>query len=735
VTFATPLPWWAFCLVAVAAALVAREGYRRFTGGRLRRYCLVALRFLTLLLIVLFLMRPVLRTSEPDARNLPLPVLVDVSRSMGIEDADGARRIDRARDLLTQALLPELSRRFDVEVLGFGDELTRVSAANLSATGRQSNLQSALAAVGERYRGRPVPGVVVLSDGGETSAAVPHGEVGIPVFAVGIGAPAIAHDSEVLSVTTAEAVLDGSRIDLAVAAVSHGRGTEAMDLRLLENGRPLEVRRVVPSADGTPLHEVFQVSPARGGPTVYTVEIPTAVSELVPENNSRSVLVQPPARSRRILLVEGAPGFEHSFLKRAWAADRDLEIDSVVRKGRNEQGRDTFYIQAAESRSGAFRSGYPAGEDDLFRYDALVLANVEGHQLTRKQLEATRKFVGTRGGGLLVLGGRSFLQQGLVETAVEDVLPLNLQDRTGGVLPAAETRGNNRVTLTPEGAAHPVMQLAPGLEDTRKRWDNVPTLAAIAPLGGPRPGAAILALTGGAGGVPRALVAVQRFGDGRSMIFTGEAAWRWRMMLPAADRSYDTFWRQAVRWLALPASDPVAITLPPGAVSGTPVPIQVAVRNAAFEAVRDAAVDVRVARADGRLEQLRATPDPDAPASGRYVARFDAGDTGVYRVTAEARRGSELVGSTSAALLVGGVDLEMTDPRLNEQVLERIAAATGGKLFAASDVGGLVTALEANSSTAALTVRVDLWHNGWSFAALLVLLSTEWLLRRRWGLR
>ena len=30
------------------------------------------------------------------------------------------------------------------------------------------------------------------------------------------------------------------------------------------------------------------------------------------------------------------------------------------------------------------------------------------------------------------------------------------------------------------------------------------------------------------------------------------------MMLPATDRSYDTFWRQAVRWLALTASDPVS---------------------------------------------------------------------------------------------------------------------------------------------------------------------------------
>jgi hypothetical protein len=29
----------------------------------------------------------------------------------------------------------------------------------------------------------------------------------------------------------------------------------------------------------------------------------------------------------------------------------------------------------------------------------------------------------------------------------------------------------------------------------------------------------------------------------------------------------------------------------------------------------------------------------------------------------------------------------------------------------------------------------ELWHNVWIFIAVMLLLSTEWVLRRRWGLR
>ena len=156
------------------------------------------------------------------------------------------------------------------------------------------------------------------------------------------------------------------------------------------------------------MSQTFRVAPNRDVPTVYTVEIPSSANELVGENNARSVLVPAAGRPRRILLVQGAPGFEHSFLRRAWAGDRGLEIDSVVRKGRDDSGAETFYVQAVQSRANALLGGYPNTREALFTYDVIVLANVEPDLLPNAQLEMTRDFVGQRGGGLLVLGARGF---------------------------------------------------------------------------------------------------------------------------------------------------------------------------------------------------------------------------------------------------------------------------------------------------------------------------------------
>ena len=729
-------PWWGVLLLAAVIGLIAWRAYARSPLPHLRRNVLIALRAVTLAVLVLFLMRP-MRVSDTGLRDVFVPVLVDASRSMSIEDVDGRRRIDRARDLVTKEILPSLGNQFHVELLSFGDRLRETAPSDLAATDRQSDLSGALAAVGDRYRGRPVAGVILISDGGDTNAAFSTETSLPPVYAFGVGSKTIERDREVTSVTAAEAVADDSRIDLAASAVSHGTGTEPVALQLVENGKPVEVRRIVPAAEGSPVHTVFQVAPPRGAAVVYSVEVPALARELVPENNTRSVLVQPPSRQHHVLFVEGAPGFEHSFLKRAWAADPGLDVDSIVRKGKTDQGADTYYIQASQSRSNALASGYPSRAEDLFAYDAIVLANIESSHLTREQQELTRAFVGTRGGGLLVLGARTFIKPGLTDTPLEEVLPLQLVDRgdSDAVLAASSSRGMNRVALTPAGEAHPVMQLGSSVDDTRKRWDTTPALASTVPLGGPRPGASVLAITGGAGGVARPLIAVQRYGHGRSLIFAGEGAWRWRMLLPSSDRSYDMFWRQALRWLALSSTDPVTIRLPAAASPGETLTVQVLARDAAFVPQPGAVVDVEVTSPDGRRETVQAAQPRDADEDRAFVGRFRADSPGVYRLRAVARRGASPLGSASAALLVGGSDAEMADPRLNLQVLQRVALRSAGRVLVPGETAALRDRLRAAVPAARLAVTRDMWHTGWSFAAILALLMSEWVLRRRWGLR
>ncbi len=735
--FAVALPWWGYALAFGLAVLTAWAAYRRVSVllTPAQRTLLTTLRAAALLLIVAALLRPVAVVPSDAVDERVLAVLIDGSRSMRLADGDGPARIDRAR-AIAREIEAAAGAGYRVEWLRFGESVSSVDADTLAATARQSDLTGALEDVAERYRQERLAGVVLLSDGGDTShRPLDAGRLpSAPVFAVGVGSAAPPRDREILNVTAGEPLLPEAAIDLSVSAVSHGFGTEPIELRVTANGRPVAVRHVTPSADGAPIHEVFTVSPSPETATVYAVEVPVASGEVAPENNTRSVLVPPQTARRRILIVEGAPGFEHSFLKRALAGDPGLDVDSVVRKGQDDSGRDTFVVQAGEQRAAALAGGYPTTREALFQYDTVVFGNIEAEFFTRDQLSMTAAFVAERGGGLLVLGGRSFERQGLTGTPIEEVLPVDLTDRRSAVARVAGGEGQdvNVPSLTADGARHPATRLAATVEDTRRTWEALPPLASVIFVGGPRPGAQVLAVAAGPGSDSQALIAVQRYGQGRAMVFAGEASWRWRMMRPASDRTYETIWRQMVRWLAVSAPGPVSLTPMAVSLSGTTQAVSVIVRDAAFAAVTDAEVTLTMTGPDGVERSL--SPGLAAATDGRYAAQAVFDQPGVYRIDAEARRGTARLGQASRSVLAGGADVEMADPRLNEPVLQRLAAATGGRYLSAAEVGELPALLRAAQPEERVTETRDLWHNAWTFVGIIGILMAEWMVRRRVGL-
>ena len=231
----------------------------------------------------------------------------------------------------------------------------------------------------------------------------------------------------------------------------------------------------------------------------------------------------------------------------------------MVRKGQNEVGEHTFYIQASPDRSPDLATGYPVDRSALFQYDAVILANVEFQSFRPDQLSMMADFVAERGGGLLALGSLSLTGLGLQGSPLEEVLPLETSDRRRQEYEEDPERAD-RAMLTDDGAVHPIMQLGVTVSETRDKWATLPRLGGSIRLGAARPGASLLALVSAPGGDLRPLLAVQRYGRGRSMVFAGEGAWRWKMLLPVDDRRYDRVWGQVARWLTAGASEPVTVT-------------------------------------------------------------------------------------------------------------------------------------------------------------------------------
>jgi uncharacterized membrane protein len=739
---AAPFPIWLAALVVAGITGVVLLGYRRPLvplplAGQI---ALAGLRFLTLSALVLALARPTIMVPPEGAHDLIVPVLVDGSRSMRVPDAaEGRARIDHARRLLTDAVLPALSARFTPEVLVFGKSVVPATPEAIAADAQQSDLSGALAQVIERYRGRSIAAIVVLTDGAETGRASEElgRGVSVPVYPLGIGSVVGPPDLEVIGLSAGDPRLDAATVDLRVTAVSRGLGRAPFQLRVLTDRGVLESRRVTPGAEGSPVDAVFTVLPDPVTATVYTVEAVADRSEPILENNRRSVLVSPAGRKRRILTVQGSPGYDHSFMARALAADPGLELDTVTRKGKNDAGQETYFVQAGGGRAAALTDGFPSTRESLFVYDAVIVGNIEGDFFTHAQLQLMADFVSERGGGLLVYGGKSFAQRGLTNTPLEEVLPVELGDRRGGLARASfdpdRMPTHHGVALTLEGVSHQIMRIGGSIDESERLWAAMPALSSAAQLGGPRPGAQVLAVTSVGGGAVVPLVAVQRYGRGRAMTFAGEGSWRWRMMLPHTDRSHEFFWRQSARWLSTAAPEPVSVLVPDAAEPGDSLSLGVDVRDAAFTAAPDAQIAATLTAPGQAPAPLTFKRESDRGA--RFLTTFRPERQGLYRLRVEARRGSTALGVDDRWFLVGESNREFADPRLNEGVLRRIARASGGRYATTDEVSDLPSWIEASAPPPPDPVRRDLWHQPWAFGLLLLLLSAEWILRRQWGLR
>src|ERR1700704_5885612 len=131
---AYPLPWWLAILLAAAVAGGAFVEYRRPLSplAPAQRGVLAGLRVLALAALVLFVFRPIAVLPPAGARDAIVPVLVDVSRSMRLADADGQTRLARANALLKNELGAPLSTHFTTEIYSVGDGLAPAKTDSLN---------------------------------------------------------------------------------------------------------------------------------------------------------------------------------------------------------------------------------------------------------------------------------------------------------------------------------------------------------------------------------------------------------------------------------------------------------------------------------------------------------------------------------------------------------------------------------------------------------------------------
>jgi uncharacterized membrane protein len=728
---------WLLGAGTLGALAVASYTLARGRAAVVDRSVMAGLRVALLAALLFCMLQPSLILSTVVPQQNFLGILVDDSRSMQIPNAEGSPRSSFVADAFTPGeseLLQALADRFTLRFFRFSSAASRIDGpGELGFDGTHTDVSAALDAAREELAGVPLSGLVLVTDGADngsrplTEALVPLQAAGVPVFTVGLGEETLEPDIELGRVELPRAILEGSTLLVDVVVTQVGFGRRTVPLIVEDEDRILAEEEVSLGPDGEPVVARVRFQLDHAGPHRVRFSIPVQSGERVDRNNARDVQIEVRGTREKILYFEGEPRFEVKFMRRAVHDDENLQLVVLQRTAESKFLR--LDVDGAEELA----AGFPRTREELYRYRALVLGSVEASFFTHDQLQMIADFVSERGGGLLMLGGRSaFAEGGWTGTPVEEVLPVVLPDASADPNFLAEVR----VSPTPAGVAHAAVQLGETSEETEAKWETLPPVTVVNAVTEVRPGATTLLAGAGedlAG--QQVVLAHQRYGRGKALAFTAQDSWIWQMHadVPADDMSHETFWQQLLRWLVDDVPEAVAAALEREQVERLEaVRLVATVGDSTYIEVNDAEVVARVTSPTGVVTELPLewTVERD----GEYAVDILPREAGEHEIEVSATRDGRTLGTDLTYLQVAPSDDEYFGAGRRTQLLSRIAQETGGQSYTPETVATLPEDITVSGAGVTLVEERDLWDMPALFLFMLLLMGAEWGYRRVRGL-
>ena len=757
-------PHWlapAVLVLAGAGALVL-WGYRRASAGRVA----ALLKITGVALLALCLVEPawVSRRAKPGA-NL-FVVLADNSRGMSLHDRGaGSSRgeILRAELAPDRPWLTRLGESYQLRRYLFDARLRRTQDFHeLAFDGEATQIGAALRTIADRYRGGPLAGIVLLSDGNATDLGdQPFDGRGLPpVYPVVIGGRDPQPDIALGNVTVSQTAFEDAPVTVVADVDSAGQAGRTITAELLDSGgKTVQSQLLSVSRDDELVTARFRLRPSKPGLAFYRVKVGAdGAREATLANNSRLVLSDRPPGPYRILYVAGRPNWEYKFLRRAVEGDPSVQLVALLRvaarepkfafRGRGGETSNPLYrgfgpgseeaegydqpvlVRLGTRDAAELAGGFPKTDEELFAYHGLIVDDAESGFFTADQQSRIERFVSERGGGFLMLGGQDSFHQGHYEhTPIAQLLPVYV-DRLSEApqLPPA------KLSLSREGWLEAWTRLRDNEPAERDRLALMPPFRVLNRVRGIKPGASVLATAAPSSGPEYPALVVQRFGSGRSGALLVGDLWRWALGRSELQPDLARFWRQTTRWLVTDVPERVTVRVERrSAEAGQPMAIAVRVRDRAFRPAEEVSVALEVSGPDGEKAHFAATPA--AAEAGVYEATFLPRKTGGYRVRATV---TERDGSSAGQAEAGwALDLEADEHRsirANPALLETIARRTGGQMVALDQLEAFARELPRRGAPIAEPRSRPLWHNWPVLLAALGCFAAEWTLRRRRGL-
>jgi hypothetical protein len=707
-------------LIAVTLWQAARIGPQlsRWQSG-----CLAAFRAPGIGLVFLLLLQPSrMELIVPPVKNKVLLLGVDTSLSMKQPDAGRMTRLEAAKNLLvdggviTGAGLPADPK---LRAFEFSEDAVSVTGSllDLKPKGTTTRVHKSVTSMLDSVMdGESARALILLTDGHDfelvnpTRTGMAARQRGTPIYAVPLGRQGKVRDVSVrmLSYQPYTYVKQKARLTASLRLI--GCEFEDLQVQLLRRNQVVQVRRL--NAGELPeLPVEFEVTEPQVGQYEYEIRVTPLEGETDTANNSTITYLNVIDQQIQVLVLEGSPYWDSTFLQRSLMGNDKFQVDSIVRYGERR-------IRAIRRHPGEKNDGLKVPEtlDQFAHYDVIVLGRNLEELLGEQQLRLLTEYVQTRSGTVIFSRGPAF-QGALADNELEPVIWGDVTKERTRLQVSREGGGSALRTLGGEtGAVEGLPEMLSHREIKEKK-----SLTATLATAGPGSEAQAPALVH------------RRFGSGQIVSVGVEGLWRWgfNANVSGVYSAFDRFWDQLILWLLAgrdftPASQYSFRTSTANVQLGEKAYFRVMLR-APVPGLQS--IPLRLLYGDAEVARMNlAARNGDAT---RFVAEFLPEKTGRYRAIATLPGGA----TEEVRFIVFTENLEETEVATDVPSLKRLCESSGGRLLAPEELARLLTELKAEKVELMPNTRIiSLWDRAWIFYLIGLLFGAEWYLRRRWGL-
>ncbi len=815
----------ALLLAFVAMVYLTVRSYRREGDAPMRKKAvLAAIRIAAIVLLFVIVLRPAIVLNFERILYRTVVVAIDDSQSMSFKDhytdeelrrniadsigVDPVNLEDLSRlQVVTKALtggenvLAELARSHRLVLLRFStdkpgmESYTRQLAVidppdddedidarmkairgqiaealqSMTASGFETNMAAALRDALESVRGMRVAGIVMVSDGQNTSSDSQQHmksandfarERGVSVYSVVVGDPTQPKNISVTALRSPREVRVGSVAEFA-AVISH-RNLKGQTVKLHLYSRKDEdgskwadtgVSEDVVldgedeesgSAELDESHGLqtvrLSVTPEELGDFVYKVAIEPRSDEQNQDDNEAETSLKVLDKQINVLLIGGDAGWEFQYLRNflyrqsdlyrvsVWQQDADAELNQMASSGMKLSSLPRELIQLIGDESD--REHKP-GYDVVILYDPQP---TEGGFDKFFCEEILQKYV-DEGGGLCYIAGNKYSEAVMDNKeylALAEMLPvvlapneINLAIRVGQTKPEAWP-----VQITPYGLDHQVVRLGSTAKETEQIFNALPGIYWSHPVAKVKPAARVLAVSSNpmrrtAKGEPGPLIVTQSYGGGKVLYIGFEDTWRWRFV---RDGFYHRqFWGNVVRYLASNIRR-VVITVGGDRFSaGEKITIEADARDKNLKPITEENFNVKMVDVNDRNKATTITLNAVPNMPGKFRTTITATATGAFELTAP---GVDPNSVETKRIIIELPQAEAKKSESDPAVMQGMATRKENFMWV-HDVDKLSGLIPSGRFTTVQEMPMELWDSKAMLVLVVVLLAVELIIRKQ----